>query len=65
MSKIKVIVRNVDVPKLATGLYKALSVAKAVNSTKVYKGKEKVEKALNGAATALDVGLAVWRIFKR
>lgn len=65
MSKIKVIVRSVDVPKLADGLSKALSVAKAVNSTKVYKGKEKVEKALDGAATALDVGVAVWRIFKR
>lgn len=65
MSNIKVIVANVDVPKLASGVSKALSVAKAVNSTKVYKGKEKVEKALDRAATALDVGLAVWRIFKR
>ena len=65
MSKIKVIVRNVDVPKLADGLGEALSVAKAVNSTKVYKGKDKVEKALDGAATALDVGVAVWRIVKR
>lgn len=64
MSKIKVIVRNVDVPKVASGLSKAVSVAKAVNSTKVYKGKEKVDKALSGASTAIDVGLAVWRIFK-
>lgn len=65
MSKIKVIVRSVDVPKLADGLGKALSVAKAVNSTKVYKGKEKVEKALDGATVALDVGVSIYRIFKR
>lgn len=64
MSKIKVIVRNVDVPEVAKGLAQAVSVAKAVNSTKVYKGKEKVEKALNGVSTAIDVGLAVWRVFK-
>lgn len=65
MSKIKVIVRSVDVPKLAEGLGNALSVAKAVNSTKVYKGKDKVEKALNGASMALDVGLGIYRLFKR
>lgn len=64
MSSLKVIVKSVDVPKVASGLSKAVSVAKAVNSTKVYKGKEKVDKALSGAATAIDVGLAVWRIFK-
>ncbi len=65
MSKIKVIVRSVDVPKLADGLSKALSVVKAVNSTKVYKGKEKVEKALDGATAALDVGVSIYRLFKR
>ena len=65
MSSIKVIVANVDVPKVAEGLSKALSVAKAVNSTKVYKGKEKVEKALDGATVALDVGVSIYRLFKR
>lgn len=65
MSKIKVIVRSVDVPKLAEGLSTALSVAKAVNSTKVYKGKEKVEKILDGASVVLDVGVSIYRLFKR
>lgn len=65
MSSIKVIVANVDVPKLASGVSKALSVAKAVSATKVYKGKEKVEKALDGATVALDVGVSIYRLFKR
>lgn len=64
MSKIKVLVKEVNVPKLADSLAKAVSVAKAVNSTKIYNGKEKVDKVLTGASTAIDVGLAVWRVFK-
>lgn len=65
MSKLSVVIKSVDVPKVVDAVGKVVSIAKAVNSTKEYKHKDKVDKALSGAATALDVGLAVWRIFKR
>lgn len=65
MSRIKELVNTVDVVALTVGLAKAVSVAKAVNSTQEYKHKDKVDKALTGAATAIDVGSTLYKVFKR
>ena len=46
----------------------ALAVATALNSTKVYKGKDKVDKALVGAAKAASVArtaLSLFSMFKK
>lgn len=64
MSKIVKVVKVITAPAFLNKLEGVVSSAKALNSLKVYKGKDKVDKALSGASRAIDVAIAASVVLK-
>lgn len=62
--KVIAVVKAADKEVLLQGLKRSVVFAKAINSTKEYNHKDKVDKGLTGAATVIDMAIDVVRILK-
>lgn len=64
MSKLFELLKRVNVSKVLSTAEKAIYAASAINSTLEYENKDKVDKAIGKASTAVHVGKTVASVFK-